>query len=152
MSKKWWLLIILIIIVVGWLIASKYFEGVDPWLGENVGSPIHTGLINTKNSITSTPFWQTWIGPYTYIYTFVGGLFVMFFGYRWATKGQVKLPFQKQSSQIKDYNLQNEPAEPESYPQPKPITQGASSTAESTVTQPTSPTTQEEKVEVEATT
>jgi len=93
LSKKWWLLIILFIIVVGWLIASKYSEGVDPWLGENVGGPIAAGLVSTKNSIVSSSAWQMYIGPYVYIYTFVGGLIVMFFGYRWATQKQ--LPFQK---------------------------------------------------------
>lgn len=93
MSKKWWLLIILIFIVVGWLAASKYVASVDPWIGENVGNPILTGIINTKNSITASSFWQMYIGPYTYIYTFAGGLIVMFFGYRWAASR--KLPFQK---------------------------------------------------------
>ena len=102
MSKKYWLLLILIVIVVGWLIASKYFEGVDPWIGEHVGGPIWSGLGSTKNNILATPFWQTWIGPYTYIYTFVGGLFVMFFGYRWATKGEVKLPFQNKKATVPD--------------------------------------------------
>ena len=92
MSKKWWLLIILFIIVVGWLIASKYSEGVDPWLGENVGGPIAAGLVSTKNSIVSSSAWQMYIGPYVYIYTFIGGLIVMFFGYRWVTQKQ--LPFQ----------------------------------------------------------
>ena len=93
MSKKSWLLLIFAVTVIGYFIASKINPAVDPWIVQNIFTPIGNGITGTVAAITNSPTWQTWITPnigwIALITGFIGGLFT----YRWAT--HKKLPWQK---------------------------------------------------------
>lgn len=143
MSKKWWLLLILIIIVGVWLVASKYVAGVDPWLGENIGTPVIQGFVNMKNSVVASPTWQTWIAPNVAPICFTGGLIVMFVGYRWASAK--KLPFSK--PKVTAEQPMTTPVPQQTYVPPQPTVTVTPTPAVTPTPIPIEPTPEPEKPE-----
>ena len=93
MSKKSWLLLFFVLCATGYFVASKLNPSVDPWIYQNILTPIGNGIKGTAAAITSSPTWQTWIAPNVgWIglgLGFIGGLLT----YRWTTRKQ--LPWQK---------------------------------------------------------
>jgi len=154
MSKKSWLLLIFILCATSYFVASKLNPGVDPWIYQNILTPIGNGIQGTVAAITSSPTWQTWIAPNVawigLSLGFIGGLLT----YRWAARKRLpwqkaKAPaFQPQSGPPPIASTYVPPPTPAPTPAPAP-TPMPTSTSPPAVTQTTSTT--EKKEEAAAT-
>ena len=156
MSKKSWLLLLFLLCAIGYFVASKLNPAVDPWIYQNILTPIGNGIKGTAAAITSSPTWQTWIAPNIgwvgLGLGFIGGLLT----YRWAARK--RLPWQKagapafqpQSGPPPIASTYVPPPTPAPTPTPAPApTPAPTSTSPPAVTQTTSTT--EKKKEAAAT-
>ena len=154
MSKKSWLLLFFVLCAIGYFVASKLNPAVDPWIYQNILTPIGNGIKGTAAAITSSPTWQTWIAPNIgwmgLGLGFIGGLLT----YRWAARK--RLPWQKAGAPA--FQPQSGPPPiastyvppPTPAPTPAPSTPAPTSTPSTpaptqTTTQPTSTTEKKEE-------